>query len=133
MTVYFSPFIPILESSSLSLAAYLELLLLYHYGNSDDEGETPLKQQKLQNGKSTGHGVHVSIVTPMNPLERGCQLSVKFSVPVKSVHEELEKRGIVVSRVIFKYAFQLTNGKRFSVSTIEGGCQARGKRKSLAS
>ena len=79
--------------------AYLELLLLRCYGDSEDEDETPTKSPKLENGCPPKKKVHVSIVTPINPAERGCQLSVKFSVPIKSVHEQLEKRGVVVSDI----------------------------------
>lgn len=88
-------------------AAYLELLLLHYYGFSRDDEETPAKRQKLENGSPRNKTkVHLSIVTPINPAERGCQLSVKFSVPIKSVHKELEKRGVVVSLRLFK-AFAL--------------------------
>lgn len=85
-----------LRTKSKLLTAYLELLLLYHFGNPDNEGEILTKRQQLQNGKSPRNNIHVSIVTPINPSERGCQLSVKFSMPIKSVHDELEKRGVVV-------------------------------------
>ena len=77
------------------LPAYLELLLLHYYGFSQDDDETPAKRQKLENGSAKK--VHLSIITPINPAERGCQLSVKFSVPMKSVRKELDKRGVVVS------------------------------------
>ena len=80
------------------LAVYLELLLLHYYGRSEDEEEELLeKRQKLENGIPPNRKIHLSIVTPINPSERGCQLSVKFSVPIKPVHEQLEKRGVVVS------------------------------------
>lgn len=67
------------------LAAYLELLLLHYYGLSQDDVETPAKTGGL------------SIITPVNPAERGCQLSIKFSAPMKSLSKELDKRGVVVS------------------------------------
>ena len=76
------------------LAAYLELLLLHYYGFSQDDDETPAKRLKLENG--TAKIGRLSIITPVNPAERGCQLSVKFSIPVKSLREELDKRGVVV-------------------------------------
>ena len=77
------------------LAAYLELLLLHYYGFSQDDDETPAKRQKLENG--TAKIGRLSIITPVNPAERGCQLSVRFSVPMKAVRKELDKRGVVVS------------------------------------
>ena len=85
--------------SIVSIAAYLELLLVYHYGYSDGEDrEAPSKT--LQNGICSNENVHISILTPINPSQRGCQLSVKFSVSLKAVHNELEKRGVVVSPVV---------------------------------
>lgn len=85
-----------LRAKSDLLTAYLELLLLHHFGVPQDDEETPTKQQKMENG-FTGDkkNVHMSIITPVNPAERGCQLSVKFSVPIKFVHKELQKRGVV--------------------------------------
>lgn len=74
---------------------------MYHYGYSDGkDGEVPSKTPKLQNGKFSNKNVHISILTPINPSQRGCQLSVKFSVSLKAVHNELEKRGVVVSPVV---------------------------------
>ncbi|XP_001630669.3 kynureninase isoform X2 [Nematostella vectensis] len=64
------------------LTAYLELLLLHYFSPSNDI---------TKNGKTP----HVSIITPTDPKDRGCQLSVKFSVPVDKVFEELCKRGFV--------------------------------------
>ncbi len=37
------------------------------------------------------------ILTPTNPDERGAQLSVRFKNNISRVHEEIEKRGVVVS------------------------------------
>ena len=36
------------------------------------------------------------ILTPSNPNERGCQLSLFFTIPVSRVHMELEKLGVIV-------------------------------------
>jgi kynureninase len=36
------------------------------------------------------------ILTPIDPEQRGAQLSLQFSKNVKDVHESLEKLGIVV-------------------------------------
>ena len=39
---------------------------------------------------------YVEIITPSDPEQRGCQLSLMFSVPIKKVFDELEKRvGLV--------------------------------------
>ncbi|KAJ7389149.1 hypothetical protein OS493_033235 [Desmophyllum pertusum] len=76
-----------LRAKSDILTAYLELLLLRYYGLvQNDENGNPRNKTN----------VHLSIVTPINPAKRGCQLSVKFSVPIQSVQKELQKRGVVV-------------------------------------
>uniref|UniRef100_A0A8C7FGE4 Kynureninase n=1 Tax=Oncorhynchus kisutch TaxID=8019 RepID=A0A8C7FGE4_ONCKI len=43
----------------------------------------------------TPHKPHVHIITPSHPEERGCQLSLSFSVPIAAVFQELEKRVLV--------------------------------------
>uniref|UniRef100_A0A914RDK8 Kynureninase n=1 Tax=Parascaris equorum TaxID=6256 RepID=A0A914RDK8_PAREQ len=40
--------------------------------------------------------VQCSIMTPSDPKQRGCQLSLKFNVDIAQVFEELTKRGVVV-------------------------------------
>ncbi|KAF5890880.1 kynureninase, partial [Clarias magur] len=67
-----------LRRKSVLLTGYLEHLLKHYY--SDDEAEP---------GKP-----HVRIITPSDPEERGCQLSLSFSVPIRAVFQELEKRGV---------------------------------------
>ena len=49
--------------------------------------------------------LYVNIITPEDPEQRGAQLSVTFSVNVNKVHQELEKRGVVVS--LNSYLFSL--------------------------
>ncbi|XP_031548859.1 kynureninase-like [Actinia tenebrosa] len=74
------------------LTAYLEILLLHRYPApelNEDTDDTPDKKQQLSRP-------YVKIITPADPKDRGCQLSVKFSCPVQKVHKELEKRGVVV-------------------------------------
>ena len=78
-------------------SAYLELLLLRFYGKqeSNEEVEEP-PNKKMRNGESNANP-HVRIITPADPAHRGCQLSLSFSAPIKDVHKQLEKRGVVVN------------------------------------
>lgn len=39
-------------------------------------------------------------ITPVNPDERGCQLSIRFKTDILQVFNELEKRGVVVSLIL---------------------------------
>uniref|UniRef100_T1JA67 Kynureninase n=1 Tax=Strigamia maritima TaxID=126957 RepID=T1JA67_STRMM len=57
------------------LTGYLEYLLDHHF----KEIETPI----------------LTILTPRDPQQRGCQLSLQFLEPIEKVHEELEKRGVL--------------------------------------
>ncbi|KAM4697902.1 kynureninase [Rhinophrynus dorsalis] len=68
-----------LRKKSILLTAYLEYLIKYYYSSHTSEAEKP----------------SAKIITPSNCEERGCQLSISFSLPIKAVHEELEKRGVV--------------------------------------
>lgn len=67
------------------LTGYLEFLI--DTLEQKSEGET---KQKL-----------VHIITPRDPKQRGTQLSVMFPVPLKDIHEQLEKRGVVVCNSLF--------------------------------
>ncbi|KAL6115132.1 kynu [Pungitius sinensis] len=64
---------PALRRKSLLLTGYLEYLIQHHYS------EDPAR---------------VRVITPSDPRQRGCQLSLCFSVNVGRIHQELEKRGV---------------------------------------
>ncbi|XP_028320181.1 kynureninase [Gouania willdenowi] len=68
-----------LRRKSLLLTGYLEFLIQHFYTR---DARRP-------------HKPYVHIVTPSDPQQRGCQLSLSFSVPVKRLFQELEKRGVV--------------------------------------
>ncbi|XP_077369209.1 kynureninase isoform X3 [Festucalex cinctus] len=68
-----------LRRKSVLLTGYLEYLIGHYYK------EDPAHLCKP----------HVRIITPSDPQQRGCQLSLCFSVPIQRVFEELEKRGVV--------------------------------------
>ncbi|XP_063067801.1 kynureninase [Engraulis encrasicolus] len=67
-----------LRRKSLLLTGYLEYLIQHYYSK---EESSPQK-------------AYVDILTPSNPQERGCQLSLSFSVPVRTIFQEMEKRGV---------------------------------------
>lgn len=67
-----------LRKKSILLTGYLEHLLKHYYSEDKSKPSKP----------------HIRIITPSNPSERGCQLSICFSVSIKAVFQELEKRGI---------------------------------------
>lgn len=70
-----------LRRKSLLLTGYLEYLVQHYYTKDPARPDKP----------------HVHIITPSDPQQRGCQLSLSFSVPIRGVFQELEKRGVSVS------------------------------------
>ncbi|KAJ7345786.1 hypothetical protein JRQ81_001736 [Phrynocephalus forsythii] len=68
----------LLRKKSVLLTGYLEYLIRYHYGEDRKDPEKPF----------------VKIITPSDIEQRGCQLTLMFSIPIKLVFEELEKRGV---------------------------------------
>ncbi|XP_027622828.1 kynureninase [Tupaia chinensis] len=71
-----------LRRKSILLTGYLEYMIKYYY--SKDETET---------GKPV-----VDIITPSCIEDRGCQLTLAFSVPNKDIFQELQKRGVVCDK-----------------------------------
>uniref|UniRef100_A0A8I3WSK6 Kynureninase n=1 Tax=Callithrix jacchus TaxID=9483 RepID=A0A8I3WSK6_CALJA len=71
-----------LRKKSILLTGYLEYLI----------------KQKYINDKATIKKPVVNIITPSRIEERGCQLTITFSVPNKDVFQELEKRGVVCDK-----------------------------------
>uniref|UniRef100_A0A8C2XN54 Kynureninase n=1 Tax=Cyclopterus lumpus TaxID=8103 RepID=A0A8C2XN54_CYCLU len=67
-----------LRSKSLLLTGYLEYLIQHHYTEDPDRPHRP----------------HIRIITPSDPQQRGCQLSLCFSIPVAKIFQELERRGV---------------------------------------
>ncbi|XP_077990330.1 kynureninase-like [Glandiceps talaboti] len=80
-----------LRQKSLLLTGYLEFLIKKYYSKSSSSGH--LSSDKVDDTKP-----YVRIITPSDPNQRGCQLSLAFSVPIKAMYEELEKRGIVCDK-----------------------------------
>ncbi|XP_036400531.1 kynureninase isoform X2 [Megalops cyprinoides] len=67
-----------LRQKSILLTGYLEYLITHYYTKDEANPKKPF----------------VQIITPSNPQERGCQLSLSFSAPIRAVFRELEKRGV---------------------------------------
>ena len=67
------------------LTAYMEYLLKENFSSKSDNLST---------------GPKIEIITPSNPEERGGQLSVLFSVPVNQIFLQLQKRGVMVRKLI---------------------------------
>ncbi|XP_035188044.1 kynureninase isoform X5 [Oxyura jamaicensis] len=67
-----------LRRKSILLTGYLEYLIKHYYSEDKTNPEKPF----------------VKIITPSRVEERGCQLTLSFSLPIKSVFKELEKRGV---------------------------------------
>ncbi|NXG42892.1 KYNU Kynureninase, partial [Psilopogon haemacephalus] len=68
-----------LRRKSILLTGYLEYLIKHYYSQDKSNPEKPF----------------VRIITPPRAQERGCQLTLAFSLPIKAVFRELEKRGVV--------------------------------------
>ncbi|KAJ1188962.1 hypothetical protein NDU88_005718, partial [Pleurodeles waltl] len=67
-----------LRKKSVLLTGYLEYLIKLYFG------EDKVHPQEAS----------VKIITPSETEERGCQLTLSFSIPIKAVFMELEKRGV---------------------------------------
>uniref|UniRef100_A0A7N8X4D6 Kynureninase n=1 Tax=Mastacembelus armatus TaxID=205130 RepID=A0A7N8X4D6_9TELE len=68
----------VLRRKSLLLTGYLEYLIQHYYTEDPRQPSKP----------------HIHIITPSDPKQRGCQLSLSFSVPIRKVFQELERRGV---------------------------------------
>lgn len=67
-----------LRKKSILLTGYLEYLIKHYYSENMTEPKKP----------------YAKIITPSHFEDRGCQLSLAFSVPIKAVYKELEMRGV---------------------------------------
>jgi len=74
-----------LRKKSILLTGYLEYLLNHYFAENSE----------FRTGKA-----YYELVTPGDPAQRGCQLSLKFSVDLHQVYKELQRRGVVV-RLLF--------------------------------
>lgn len=67
-----------LRRKSVLLTGYLEYLIKHYYSKDPSDPNKPW----------------VHIITPSDPEQRGCQLSLCLSCPIRAVFQELEKRGV---------------------------------------
>lgn len=79
-----------LRHKSKLLTAYLEYLLLHYYEEPEAGSSSAAERSRTKPS--------VKIITPTDPDERGCQLSVRFSLPIARVFKELTKGGVVLDR-----------------------------------
>ncbi|XP_024425481.3 kynureninase isoform X2 [Desmodus rotundus] len=71
-----------LRRKSILLTGYLEYMIKHYYGKDKAETKKPT----------------VNIITPSSIEDRGCQLTLSFSIPITYVFQELEKRGVVCDK-----------------------------------
>ncbi|KAB0381151.1 hypothetical protein FD755_008935, partial [Muntiacus reevesi] len=71
-----------LRRKSILLTGYLEYMIKHYFS-----------QDKAESKKTV-----VNIITPSCIEERGCQLTLTFSIPIKHIFRELEKRGVVCDK-----------------------------------
>lgn len=71
-----------LRKKSILLTGYLEYMIKHFYSKDKADTKKPF----------------VNILTPARAEDRGCQLTLSFSIPIKYVYEELEKRGVVCDK-----------------------------------
>ncbi|XP_004703897.1 kynureninase isoform X1 [Echinops telfairi] len=71
-----------LRRKSILLTGYLEYLVKHHSSKDKAESKKPF----------------VNIITPSHVEDRGCQLTLTFSAPMKYVFKELGKRGVVCDK-----------------------------------
>ncbi|XP_028737800.1 kynureninase [Peromyscus leucopus] len=71
-----------LRRKSILLTGYLEYMLKQYHSKKNTENKGPI----------------VNIITPSRAEDRGCQLTLTFSISRKGVFEELEKRGVVCDK-----------------------------------
>ena len=81
-----------LREKSLLLTGYLELLV-----NSEliTEAESTIDSSPPKS-KCAARSPMVEILTPSDEAQRGCQLSLKLTISATMVHDELQRRGVVV-------------------------------------
>lgn len=78
-----------LRKKSLLLTGYMELLLKQNFSRTPEGEQATAKRPRMADG------VSVEIISPSEPDERGCQLSVRFPCLTEDVHQKLHHRGVI--------------------------------------
>uniref|UniRef100_A0A0N5CGH2 Kynureninase n=1 Tax=Strongyloides papillosus TaxID=174720 RepID=A0A0N5CGH2_STREA len=84
LEVYKKTTIEKMRQRSIYLTGYFESLINYYF---DKNSKTKAIEK-----------VTCEVITPKDPLQRGCQLSLKFNVDIGIVYNELVKRGVAVDK-----------------------------------
>ncbi|XP_069927644.1 kynureninase isoform X2 [Oryctolagus cuniculus] len=92
-----------LRRKSILLTGYLEYMIKQYYHK--DKAET---KESI-----------VNIITPSRIEDRGCQLTLTFTVPKKNVFQELEKRGVVQAQGSYPIGVLLNNQPQMEVPQRE--------------
>lgn len=72
-----------LRNKSVLLTGYLEWMVRKHFSKSESDPDRP----------------YIKIFTPTDPEQRGCQLSLNFSIHINTIFKKLTEQGVVVSTV----------------------------------
>ncbi|XP_022103616.1 kynureninase-like [Acanthaster planci] len=81
-----------LRKKSLLLTGYLEYLVRLYFSRPQSQSQNE-SIGKTESDAATG--VYIDIITPSDPAERGCQLSLMFNTTIDDVLTQLFKRGVL--------------------------------------
>ncbi|XP_035679775.1 kynureninase-like isoform X1 [Branchiostoma floridae] len=86
-----------LRRKSVLLTGYLEFLIKKFYPKPAGSEMKPAASEPKAASEAAIRP-WVEIITPSDPAQRGCQLSLMFSVPIGAVFTELERRGVACDK-----------------------------------
>jgi kynureninase len=87
---------PALRAKSEKLTAYLEALLDRFIRDDDDDDVDGNDKSGDKSGNKSGDGeARYTQLTPRDPTQRGCQISVLVHTNVKAVHDRLAEQGVI--------------------------------------
>lgn len=98
LQVFSKTSISAIRQKSKLLTAYLEHLLLHYFGRRISGDGSASTAATETSAAAAAAELYVTIITPSDPEERGCQLSIRFSSPILPIYNELAKLGVVVDK-----------------------------------